>query len=332
MTDPTAGSPGSRAWIARIGDERVEVDGIDALRELAASGRLRPEHYVFNPDTEQWSYARELEPLRASFAARVTPDPDAWVVQRDGRNHTLRDVSAVRQWVASGRITASTLVRHPVLAKWMRAGEILELDDLFSEHPELAPGATRQPSRAFPLMFVIIGVVLLLGGLGVFAYRRSAPEPVSQKTVVTPVTNAAPAKPKPAPRIHTFTFGEKADPATAETSSEPKPPAPTETPASAATAPPSTETNVEAAEKPRPRVIREDAEEDLYDDGDVVFKSTDAVRAQVSGDTRVLIDRSMRDRSYHVDSCPRVTSEMTTVSLDLARQSYTPCSVCKPPQ
>lgn len=323
-------------WIARVGDDRIELDDLEALRDLARNGRLRSEHYVFNPTLQQWSYAGEIAALTEALA-NAKAAPEAWVVQLAGRNHTLADVAMARQWILAGRITRATLIRNPVLQKWMRAGDVLELADAFdgdSIHPALPPDPVSSGSGRNVIIAVSAIVLLAIAAIALLSQRRSDPATSAKTGDLPGPTTATPGQPRPIPRIHTFTFESKKDEAK-ETAAEAKTTTTTtaaaDPAAKAETAPPST-TVEQVAERPVRRPARDDAEEELYDDGEVVFQPNGAIRAQVSGDTPVLIDRSQRDRHYHLSSgCRTTKGEMTTVSLDLARQNYSPCPVCRPP-
>lgn len=51
------------------GQETPVRGGIETLQEMAASGKLLAEHYVYNPILEKWLYARDLAELKSSFRA-----------------------------------------------------------------------------------------------------------------------------------------------------------------------------------------------------------------------------------------------------------------------
>lgn len=331
----------------RIGSDALAVSGEDEIRELAEAGKLRPENYVFDPAQQRWMYARELPFLDAAFGSQaVKANPSSWIVQVGGRNHPLADIGAARGWISSGRITRATLVRNPILERWMRAGDVLELTDAFDTAPPPAAATATQRRRSADALIlggIVLAVAAVVLALAMYARDDSAPAATQRRVVTATATATTTATSAPAtpPKIYDYTLGVKTDKVTVQ-------PAPATTPVAEAAAPaapaaptttaPPAETVAETTAAPAPRparrpLPRDDAEEDEYDDGgDIVFKSTDAVRAQVSGDTRVYIDRTMRDSRYHVSACTYVSGEMSSVSLDLARQNYTPCPVCKPPQ
>lgn len=351
-TSVTAGkSDAVSSWRVRSGSDTREVDDENELRSLAERGELRPEHYVFDPKAQRWIYARELPFLDQAFRAEaVRAHPDAWIVHLKGRYHAFDDIAGARGWAESGKITRSTLIRHPILQQWMRGGEILELSDAFDAAPRVAPRAEASRARASDTLILaalVVAVAAIIAALAFFARSDDSPS-VAQRPTASTTTSATEVSTAPAapPKMYDYRFGVKADNVTVESSTAPAAGAPTGAaqPAPSATAavvavPPAT-THTDAASEPAeaaaedaPRARRDDAEEDEFsDDGDVVFKPTDSVRATVSGDTRVYIDRAMRDTRYHVAGCTYVHGGMSAVSLDLARQSYTPCDVCKPPR
>jgi hypothetical protein len=334
------GTPDNR-WQVRLGTERVPLEDVEAVRDLVRSGKLRPESYVFDPQKRQWLYARDVGELRDTFAAPLLQaNPEAWIVQLERINKVFADLPAVRQAIRDGRVSSGTLLRHPVLGKWMKASDALELSDEFSRVvvriPQSAQPAPEQGSRRDGvLLFAIGAIVLVLAAIGIYSGTRRTEEPAPVSTVstapaaVTPPPAATPKKERPIRWI----FGEPKD--------DKKAPTATDTTSTTVTETVAAETAQQAvAPSPEPKKTRvveqppiDDAEEEFIDEGgDVEFQSTPSVRGQVSGDTQVLIDRSKLNPHYHVAGCPKVKPSMVTVSLDLARQGYGACPVCKPPQ
>lgn len=343
MSNPSP--PSDRAgWQARIGEERLDFS-LEDLRSLAGEGKLRPEHYVYHPIIQRWMYAREVAELRDAFVAREAKaiPPDAWVIQLNQKRYPAEDLEMLRRWVRDGRVTRGTLVRNPVLERWMRAGDVLELGDEFEQIPDIPLQSTPEPermSRQTVGLIIAAALVVLLAAFGI--YRGTAgnndSEPASPPSAAiantaTPAAAPAAAKPAKKPAMTRWIFGEpeKKEEETATTTAVATA-APTETVATVAPPPTATTEEAKPEKKPEPRPRRMDDAESLYDEEEVTFQGTDVIRAQVSGDTQVFIDRSHHDSNYHVSACPRVTSGMTKVSLDLARQGYEPCPVCKPPK
>jgi len=59
------------SWLAKIDDKEYPVPSIATLRQWAKEGRLRPDHYVFNPTLQQWIYAKDTEELRGVWDAKA---------------------------------------------------------------------------------------------------------------------------------------------------------------------------------------------------------------------------------------------------------------------
>ena len=51
------------------GDVEYPAASLAELRQWALNGRVAPGDYVFNPTLGKWTYAREIEELKASFPA-----------------------------------------------------------------------------------------------------------------------------------------------------------------------------------------------------------------------------------------------------------------------
>jgi hypothetical protein len=336
-TDPKR--PTSR-WIVRAGEERIEVEDLDALRALAAAGRIERDHYIYDPGRERWFYAREVGELSELLAPPASAPAGEWIVQVDGRTHRFEGLDALQQAVRSGSVTSSALLRHPLLERWMRAGEVAELGVAFVDAPPAANRATanRRTNAAFAVL-----IVAILGVSAFMILRGSAAEPpppaINAVAYGSEGVEENDAQP-PAPRVTTWIFnadgeleqqGEE-DGGEIPAASEPVAAVPPVAPRTAV-APPPDRVEPAAAERPRPtRPLIDDAEADYLDDErDVVFQPTAAVRGRVAGDTQVLIDRSGSNRHFHLAGCRQVTASMTAVSLDLARQNYSACPICRPP-
>ncbi len=59
----------------KIGEQTVEVDGLDGLITLAREGRLGPEDPVYLPASGRWHYARSIRQLRELFPGLPDPPP-----------------------------------------------------------------------------------------------------------------------------------------------------------------------------------------------------------------------------------------------------------------
>lgn len=326
-------TPNRSSWQARIGEERVELDDMNGLHELVLAGRLRPEHYVYHPPTQRWIYAREVPELRDAFAAKeIAANPSAWIAQIEGRNCPFRDLDAMKGAIHEGRIRRGTLIRHPVLERWMRASDILEIAEELQQQPDIPRQVSRKRESMTPQTIGVIAlvfIVLLLAGIGIYRGVTAPDETGASVRPATTTGGAAPASaPEEKPKVVTWLFGEeekKEEVATATSTDSTATATTTETAAEAEAKAPEAEPAAETPSAPQPK--REDAES-LYEE------ETGELRVQptVSGDTPVMIDRSHVDPHYHATRCPNVTSGMTSVSLDLARQNYTPCPICKPPR
>lgn len=338
-------SDATKSWRVRIGAETLAVAGEDEIKALAEGGKLRPEHYVFDPAANQWMYARELRFLESAFSTRIDrANPDAWLVQVAGRSFPLQDISTARAWIVNGRLTRTSLIRNPVLQKWMRAGDVLELSDAFDDTPPANSRVAPSPRRA-GADHLILGIVVLVAA-GIIAalaiYTRRPEEPQPRRSTATSASGVI-APSTASPKIYDYTLGVKTEkisigtptPETAAVTSAASQTILTATAATAAatTAPPEAPVAKEPARPRREMAVIDDAEAELLnEEGDVVFKGTDSVRAAPSGDFRVYIDRNQRDSRYHLSSCTYFSSDMSAVSLDLARHGYKPCPICKPPQ
>lgn len=64
-------------WIVKIGETEYKTNSIDELCQWYRTGRVRPEHYVFNPILQRWLYAREVEELRGATGAQGSYTPPA---------------------------------------------------------------------------------------------------------------------------------------------------------------------------------------------------------------------------------------------------------------
>jgi hypothetical protein len=338
-TDPTRRTNG---WIVRAGEERIEIEGLDALRALAAAGRIERDHYIYDPGKERWFHAREVSELSDVLAPAATVSSGEWIVQADGQTHRFADLESLQQAVRSGSVTSSSLLRHPLLERWMRAGEVAELGIAFVDAP---PPVKRAAAVSRANAAIAILVVAIVGASAYMIWRGSAVDRHHSTTDALPAVadgveeNEVQA---PEPRVTTWVFNDdgeleqQAGEGDVEglPAEEPVAAAPPVVPR-AAMAPSPTSDRAEPAAAERPRQTRppiDDAEADYLDeDRDIVFRPTAAVRGQVAGDTPVLIDRSGSNRHFHLAGCRAVTASMTTVSLDLARQSYSACPICRPP-
>ncbi|HEX7706502.1 MAG TPA: hypothetical protein VF701_08600 [Thermoanaerobaculia bacterium] len=57
-------------WKIRREDAEFAAPDVATLQKWAAQGRVRPIDYVHNPMLNQWMYAKDVQELRATFAAR----------------------------------------------------------------------------------------------------------------------------------------------------------------------------------------------------------------------------------------------------------------------
>lgn len=55
-------------WRLRRGDQEFPLRDNEMLKEWAASGRVNPDDYVYNPLLEKWMYACDLAELQEHFA------------------------------------------------------------------------------------------------------------------------------------------------------------------------------------------------------------------------------------------------------------------------
>lgn len=57
------------SWKMKRGETEYPAGSLAELRQWALKGNLGPNDYVFNPTLGKWTYAREMEELKASFPA-----------------------------------------------------------------------------------------------------------------------------------------------------------------------------------------------------------------------------------------------------------------------
>jgi len=89
------------------GQETPVRGGVEALQEMAASGKLLAEHYVYNPVLEKWLYARDLAELKSSFRA-----PQAMSVKNFGAALVFL---ALPLWFVTGVVPAAILAGVGIL-------------------------------------------------------------------------------------------------------------------------------------------------------------------------------------------------------------------------
>lgn len=67
-------------WKIRVGDSEFVARTDDELKQWYREGRIPPESYVFHPLLQKWSYARDLEELRAlpQPAPKKKTTPATW--------------------------------------------------------------------------------------------------------------------------------------------------------------------------------------------------------------------------------------------------------------
>lgn len=60
-------------WKVRIGDEEYPANSPEEIGNWIQEGRVRADHYVFNPVLSQWLYARDVLELQSAFATQRLP-------------------------------------------------------------------------------------------------------------------------------------------------------------------------------------------------------------------------------------------------------------------
>lgn len=334
MSDSSSSSP---QWRIRGGGQERAIGSFDELKQLVATGAVRPEWYIYHPQKQQWMYASQLPELRASFS-QAAHDPNAWIVNLgDGRTETFRELSELQQWVVESKIERTTKVRNPVLGRWMAAADIPELKPSFARQAPriIYDTPSTEPPRSFAnaILVGVIAAAIALGALAFLTHKTRRPVKKITPVALPAETATAPDEaPRPKPTIHTI-YGKDGPPKAASGATGPTGPT-GETAAATATAPPppaapAPTTTVAPLEQPK-RVV--DEAEDVDNDEDVAVRGNDAIRVVPSGDTMVVIDRSGRDPYYHVPGCPAAKGDLVSVSLDLAKHSHQPDPVCKPPR
>lgn len=63
-------------WKVKIGNTEHDAADAATLQRWISEGRVKPEHYVYNPTLARWQYAREVGELEAAFTA-LKPKPQS---------------------------------------------------------------------------------------------------------------------------------------------------------------------------------------------------------------------------------------------------------------
>ena len=130
-----------RYYIAENGQQSGPFDK-NTLKQQARSGALNPQTMVWAQGMSAWQQAGEVADLQEMFAAPPPlpgADAVAYYVAENGQQAGPFKLDTLRKWAQDGVFNRATLVWREGMSAWQAAGEVVDLQDLFSHLPPPPP-------------------------------------------------------------------------------------------------------------------------------------------------------------------------------------------------
>ncbi len=187
-------------WYYRVGDERLGPVESKALKLLAEVGQITPHTLVQKEGASSWAEASRVKGLFTPQKETIDQAPP--VLSQDQQQQPevpmateyAHRVSPASQVPVADRVPEAPPIVAPAVVTHSEPGE--KRQD-FLEHK-------RRRSSAMPLLFTIVGV-LVVSGAGVFLYvtfGKNAEQSIASGTIVTAdSSSSAPAPPSPEDNI-----------------------------------------------------------------------------------------------------------------------------------